>query len=255
MKSFTTILLFILSLQLFGQSTEKNSSKCLSFGISFSPDYAYRALNSDNKSDFVGLTNDYEFPRFGFTTGVITAYKISNKFSLESGLQFSDKGYKFKITHYDWVTPNSLIENQTNNDPLLPVEVLIQDHFYFLCVPVKGVYYITQNKLRFFISGGISTDFLVAAKEKSMITYKNTSTESKKNIAIEEFNRIEFTGLAGFGIEYKISKQINIQIEPEFRYSFTPLLPTTIVESGSTTIVLNSKKNLYSIGINFTVLF
>ena len=57
-------------------------------GATFSPDYCYRFLKttSDLKWE-THMRDTLEIPKIGFTTGLSALIKLSNKLSLETGIQ------------------------------------------------------------------------------------------------------------------------------------------------------------------------
>lgn len=212
-------LFFIVFFPLFinGQNSESQSSKKLSFGVNFSPDYTYRRLYMENdEHNFVDMLDEMEDPRLGFTTGLVAYYQISNRFTFESGIQFSDKGEKSKM--------NIWVESSGNSttDPAIPEKNKSFNHYYYLGVPIKLNYYFLQNKFKMFASVGVITDFFVDGKNKLILYYKDR-TEKQLNDIDNDFNLINYVGLASFGIERDISTKLRFRFEPTFRYSFTPV--------------------------------
>ncbi|MBN2637302.1 MAG: outer membrane beta-barrel protein [Prolixibacteraceae bacterium] len=212
-------LFFIVVFPLFinGQNSESQTSKKLSFGVNFSPDYSYRRLYQENdEHNFVDYRNEIEDPRLGFTTGLVAYYQISNRFTFESGIQFSDKGEKSKFTRWIVSSGNSA------TDPAFTVKSKSFNHYYYLGVPIKLNYFLLQKQFRLFISGGISTDFFLSGKIKYIDEFNDRTERGSENMDYD-FNIINFVGLASLGIERDISTKLSLRVEPTFRYSFTPV--------------------------------
>lgn len=231
------IFLVFLSMSVKSQ-TEEPKPKKFSFGVNFSPDYSYRSLHSNNSDyDFaMNQLNDWEVPAFGFTTGLSVRYLANEKFEFESGIQFSDKIYNFDVNKDDWDVP-------VHEDPAIPDRSVTKNHFYYLGVPVKLNYYFLQKRIRMYVSAGVSADFFLDDKSKSIMKFSD-GTEIRETFENDyDYNKISLTGLAGFGAETKLSQRFGIRVEPVFRYSFTPLLDELM------------KVNLYSAGLNFVLYY
>ena len=246
MKLLTTFSLILLSMLVLAQSKENISTRKLYVGVSFSPDYSYRRLYSPDDDSFVDLRNEAESPRFGFTTGIVISYQISNRFVLESGILFSDKGDKYGFVIDDLISFDdfgNIITGRDINDPLIPEKHTSKYHYYFLGIPLKMNYYFLKKNVGLFMSIGVSTDYLIDAKHTSKSEFKDRTEKIIKPFNNADFNRVNIVGLVGFGIDYKITHRIKFQFEPVFRYSFTPLVNTSL------------KGYLYSFGVDFTVFF
>ncbi len=239
MKPFSFLILFFISFSICGQSHEKGSLNKFSFGLRFSPDYSYRRLylNDDDVYNFINSRNEMESPRLGLTTGISVRYKLNGPFALETGMQFSDKGERIDFDNF--ITPDG---NTTVDDPLIPNKSLTKFHYYYLGIPLKLNYYLLQKELGLFVSAGVSTDFLVDAKTKTVLTFDDRVEEYDNNPE-KDFNRINFTGLAGFGLETRMFRKLQFRVEPVFRYSITPVIDAPL------------KENFYSIGANFTIFY
>jgi hypothetical protein len=98
MKQFFILLLTFLSAITFGQNAKQENK--VSIGYSFSPDYSFRTpKNGDgnNSTDFAIKSRDnIEKAKFGYTTGSHMTFHFSDLPGFETGVQFSNKGYKTK---------------------------------------------------------------------------------------------------------------------------------------------------------------
>ena len=108
------ILFFLLTLSFYlvhGQETKRQKGQNKIFiGFSFSPDYNYRTLKQNGGSPSAGLViksrNDIEIAKFGYTTGLNVCINLSNTLWLETGIQYSNKGYKTKNRDLIWPQPD-----------------------------------------------------------------------------------------------------------------------------------------------------
>lgn len=210
-----------------------------SIGVLFSPDYDYRYLQMENDElGMVQLRNDLEIARLGFSTGVVTHYQFKKRLAFESGIRFFDKGFKYEMDFKGLV---DLDGNLYTDDPAIPGELKSEYHFYYLGIPVKLNYYFLRRKVNLFVSGGVSTDFFLSGKTKLVMKFEDR-TEKETSGMDEDFNKVGFTGLAGFGLETNVLQKLQLRFEPAFRYSFTPVVDAS------------TKGHLYSFGANIVLL-
>ena len=78
-KSLTALLLTFLSFSAVAQAQPGN----IQFGVNFSPEYSHR-------TPYFFLDRS----KMGFTTGINSIYQLNNRIALETGLQYSNKGYQ-----------------------------------------------------------------------------------------------------------------------------------------------------------------
>lgn len=240
---FTLLFVSIWGL-LLGQSTDKNKDKKFHIGIKFSPDYSYRYLSSNSEvnmgNSIIDWRNEYETARMGSTSGVVAKYLLSKRIGLESGLQFSDTGYRSKYFKDDYEQPGGI---NPSDDPAIPEKMTTNYHYYYLGIPIKLNYYLIRKKVHIFVTTGVSTDFFLDANKKSELEFEDRVEVQTYRYEENNFNNVSFIGLVGLGMEYKISQRFQLQFEPVIRYSFTPLDNTPL------------KEYLYSFGTNLTLFY
>ena len=222
-----------------GSSQTGFNAKKFSLGILFSPDFDYRYLHIENDEfNMVQLRNDLETARLGFSAGIVVHYQIKKRLALESGIRLFDKGYKYEMNNKGLVDMDG---NLYTDDPAIPEELKSEDHFYYLGIPVKLNYYFLQRKISLFVSAGVSTDFFLSGKTKRIMKFEDR-TEIQKYDQDGDFNNVNFTGLAGLGLEINVLQKLKLRVEPTFRYSFTPVIDAQV------------KEHLYSFGANIVLL-
>lgn len=78
LKSITLILTLTPAF-LIAQGISEPLSKW-SIGFNFSPDYSYRQIRGpESEQLFIDYRDNYDIPKFGFTTGFITNYQLNEK--------------------------------------------------------------------------------------------------------------------------------------------------------------------------------
>jgi len=230
-KTFFTFLIpFILcSPVIFGQAVEPVSSSKISIGVTFSPDYCYRRFHPKNAfAEVVAeIRDETEIPKFGYTAGLSLLYKPWNRVSFETGLYFSDKGYKTEfIGVYDLEASPSIFVNR----------VKASYQYYYLDIPIKLNYFILTGKVKLFASAGFSANIFLDDRTKSTFIDPAGTEYASSGLDLSPLN---ITVLLGAGIDYSINNRLNFRLEPIFRYAITPIADAPI------------KEYHYSVGANF----
>lgn len=180
-------------------------------GFNFSTDYDHRTLkNSDGSStaDIVIKSRNDETARFGYTTGLNASFSLSKQFALETGIQYSNKGYQRK-GQYILMTPI---------DPTAPVKVGWVYAYQYIGIPVKATCSFGKSRLRFITGIGFTTSLLINYKQSATYEYANGRTEKRRNSTTSGFNKIDLSPMISAGASYKLNKHIQLFAEPTFRY-------------------------------------
>ncbi len=211
------LVLFILPLMVFGQQEDTIKFKKFDVGFTYSPEYSYRMIQSDNSSQFLKESYDsLETPKLGYTLGLNGVYSFNSKLALSLGFLFSDKGEKLKTNILD------AFSNYKN-------------HYYFIDFPLKLKYTIIDSKIKFYGNLGVSTNlflqhriaYTLSGSSFSDIIQGNSKDISKVNMA---FN-------VGLGIDCPLSSRWFFKAEVGYKQSFTSITANT-----------NLKRYLFSFG-------
>ncbi len=177
--------------------------------------------------------------------GVQVAYNINKKLSVRSGINKVDLGYNTEDVGFGISSiGRSTIDNESNNTSNVqniivsdfnsvststtPSDIndgilvksqnpgLLNHSIGYFEVPLELTYALTENKLGVHMIGGISTLFL-DNEEVSIIAgnFKNDNVQRDQTV-----NNISFSGNIGLGLDYKLSDQFQINMEPIFKYQF-----------------------------------
>ena len=233
MKKIGFVIILLLPLTLFCETTDSSKVSKLEIGITYSPDYCYRKLKPDAGSKWIADIRDtIEIGKLGYTTGLNVVYNISKKISIGTGILFSDKGEKTKKTFLG----NSLSGS-------LPINNKFIYHYLYIDIPVKANYTILNGKFKLFLTAGISTNIFLGQKTTSILYYGNRDSEKRKTNVSSDFSKINFAYIVGFGIDYPVTDKLNFKLEPLFRHSINSVIKAPI------------KSYLYSTGVNIGIYF
>ncbi len=221
MKIIIILTSFLLSAVLYSQTSDSLKTKRHSISFTYSPDYCFRKIASNASSEWVKIGLDtLEVGKFGYTAGINYTFALNKRLGISTGLLLSNKGEKTKKTYSS--TPS--IFNYNN-------------HYYYIDIPLTARYNLINRSFKLYAFGGISSNIFLVEKTTQVTGYTNDdATISYYNK--QNFSNVNFAILAGFGLQYSITKKWDLKIEPIYRRSITAIANTPV------------KKYLYSIGIN-----
>lgn len=242
MKKKILILVALLPLLVFGQVPDNSKALTISLGGAYSPDLSYRTLlsgGSEFNEFIVDYRNSLEIPILGYTTGLTFFLNIGGgKMAIESGLLFSKRGYETKTYSPVWITPSG------QPDPLLPSNLKYRYDYFYLDFPVKLNYFFAhERRLKFFVSGGLSTNFFLRQNTYSSYTMSSGQFISNSHSDMTGYNRVTTAGIVSIGLDYDLNRSFKFRFEPIFRYSITSIVNSPI------------KGYLYSLGANTSLIF
>lgn len=212
----------------FSQTNEATQKRAFWLGLSFSPDLASRATFSEN--DLVENTyDDIEIPKFGYTGGINILFEIADALELETGIQYSWKGFKTKERTFTVGQPN---------DPAIPERGWFESRHPYLDVPLK-LNYKPFKKGKFFFSGGLIGHFYLQSSTKFVAFYAGGRKEENVQYSTDDdYKKMTLGVVAGFGRDFNFGKNSKLRVEPLFRHMFLPIHPGSV------------KYYLWSAGIN-----
>ncbi len=247
-------------LQYFPDNVITKPQKRWSIAALASPTY-YSSFNSGTDALSKELSTS-EQPLISYSGGIAFSFKISKRFSIQSGLYYSsldqrvdginsfngfqkydnskgDHNFEVLTTSGTIYTSNPdvflssnasdrIITNYTADvfDPakanLQQVSNSIDQNFSYLELPVVLKYKIIDKTLGINLIGGLSYNLLV---NNSVYT---TVDGSKYSIGkTEGLNSLALSSSLGMGMEYNLSSKLSLNLEPTFRYYLNPFSVST----------------------------
>lgn len=213
------------------QGQMKKSGQKFLLGFNFSTDYNFRTLKKKDNSSNTDLVlikrNELEIAKFGFTSGINIYIDLLNQMGFETGLQYSNRGYKTKNQELVYFPP----------DPASPSEGQFNYAYQYVGIPVRARFSLGRNKLRFISSIGFITNFLLDVKNIAKYKYADGRTISKTE-SISGFKKIDISLVNSIGIDYKLNDNFHLTAEPTFRYGLIKTKDAAI------------RENLWNAGLN-----
>ena len=225
-----------------------------------SPTY-YSQFNSGNDA-FSKELMESEQPLISYSGGVAFSYKISKRFSIQSGLYYSSLGQKLEginsfagFKQFDntkggnnFAVPTTTGTIQANNpdvflnsnssnrvvtpftsdvfDPnkasLQYINSSLTQSLSYLELPVIVRYKIVDKTIGINLIGGLSYNLLVHNSVYTTIDGGKYPVGDTKGL-----NPLTLSSSLGMGMEYNFSEKLSLNLEPTFRYYLNPFSATT----------------------------
>jgi hypothetical protein len=234
------------------ETPQKDRSLRWSVGGQAGPQYTYREVVVENQlSQNIDL-DDYESGVVTYAGGFNVQLETKSRFSVQSGVYYSKIGTNKAEIIYASRTLNAYsnddifdqepvdIANSTGSftfdkqyttpepEPAQTIEQeyvkgqnVLVEYFEYIEVPFIVSYKIIDRKLGVDLNGGLWTNFLIGMDATSTTSEPIEITQNPENI-----NNINYSGSVGVGFDYPITSGILFNLEPVFKYYFSPINKT-----------------------------
>jgi hypothetical protein len=233
-------------------------------GTEISPLYSYRSLETQNEA--MSLANDLNQSETGtlaYSGGVNVSFSPLKRLSLQSGLYYSRYGMNINNAYVfedasAGATSNTKFYSINNSSGVIDIEEnpnvdyitnkgdrkqystpLSQDtyttevnsgeiiqNFEYIEVPLILRYRLIDRKIGFNLLGGFSTNLLVGSN-----AYYRSDGDREKIGETTDLNPFNYSSIVGLGLDYSVSKHLNISLEPTFRYYLNSINQSSIIRS------------------------
>jgi hypothetical protein len=219
------IMILIFTDNLSGQAIEFVQHGRFSVVPNFSVDACYRTLrkNSDDPSldILIQSRNDREDVKIGYTAGINLCYKIRESAGLETGLQYSNKGFQTAVSPLHFM-------QQGPNDPVNSKFIY---YFNYLDIPFKVNLVFGPKKVKLYTSAGLVTNILLGSGVISVLGFSDGHNETKKQPnTFYNYNKVAVSSSFSAGADIRISEKKCLRIGPELRHSLIPTLDAPLNE-------------------------
>lgn len=188
---------------------------------------------------------------FNMSYGVAVSYEISPKLSVKTGLNKVDYGYNTNDVEFSSSLEgfgNGQIENISYSNASINIRVestasntssltgknafdatakspslsgVMAQQFGYLEIPVELNYALIDTKFGIDLIGGVSSLFLVD-NSVSLTSGELTTEMGEAN----NLNSVNFSTNVGFGLHYKFSQKVQLNIDPIFKYQLNTFSDT-----------------------------
>jgi len=226
-------------------------------GGQVTPLYSYRNLGTESGNAYssTGYYNDIENGIVSYAGGINLNYSPAKRLSLQSGIYYSRMGMSVQNTYIATLGGNAYVNDfpslelamdnssgqiefgtEKSNSFLANLKLSgerffdantavgsteesairegdVLQHFEYLEVPVILRYRVVDRRVGLNVLGGLSTNFLVGS---NVYFQENGNKEFIGTTA--DLKPVNYSGVMGLGLQYSISRNFHINMEPTFRY-------------------------------------
>lgn len=179
--------------------------------------------------------------------GLSVSYQISKKLRIRSGISKVDYGYNTndvefssslisstngEITNIDYArtSENLVVESSKSNNSLVQKDAFaaitrngeMAQQFGYLEIPMELNYALIDRRFGVDVIGGVSSLFLVD-NAVALNSGELTTDVGKAN----NINNVNFSTNIGFGLNYKVTPRIQMNVEPVFKYQLNTFSNTS----------------------------
>jgi hypothetical protein len=230
--------------------TAKSTTDKWSIAPNVAPVY-FNSLSQNGSALNEQFDNNSKSGEVNVSYGINASYAISKKVTIRSGINKVNLGFNTNNVVALRSIPRDVALNDLESIPNLPpptnaitttnndvalfsaesvsanlIETTnttsINQSFNFIEVPLEIQYALSTKRLGINLIGGFSSFFLNSTNATSEINGLRTDIDATDNI-----NKTSYSANLGLGLNYKISKKINFNLEPLFKYQINTFQNTT----------------------------
>lgn len=226
----------------------ENKSKKWSVGAAVAPVY-FNSLDNGS-SIHPNFVSNSKTGNVNMSYGLSVGYKLNKRLSIRSGVHKVDYGYDtneviftssfdpetnslINTIDYDSNSDNVIIESKKRNNTLSGNDVELSakspskegkmvQQFGYVEIPLELNYTLLDRKFGVNLIGGLSSLFLT--DNSVSLESGNLSTEIGASNTI---NNVNFSTNVGFGLNYKFTSKIQLNLEPVFKYQLNTFSDTS----------------------------
>ena len=238
MKKLVAIILILASGSLIAQDLNSPKSGVevnrFTLGLYFSPDVADRLLKSTDGNQatevLIDSRNPTELAKFGYTTGVSIAYHITDHFSIESGIEHSNKGFKTKkqkLTFGEIIDPN---RRPGFGDPDLSASTEVRTiyNYDYIGIPIKLNYTAGKGKLKFISSIGFTAEYLLNASSTRVMYTENEDPDCTTEKSDFHYRTFSLSPSISAGVDYQLNPRMSLRAMPSVRAGVISIIDAPI---------------------------
>lgn len=193
-------------------------------GIQVSPEIGFRFLTTKDPGIpqmIIDQRNRDEKPALVFSKGLIAENKLSDKFSVRSGIQYSLRGEKTRNLG-PYSTPYVKVEKQ-----------IYRYHYHYIGVPLVASFYFFRNdRLSLFTSLGADLNFIFLQSSRKTLQYEGKDAVTSFNASsVEKDNHYTIfnpSAAISLGMDWKLGNRTSLRLEPNFKILTRPIVDAPI---------------------------
>lgn len=199
-----------------------------SIGLSGSVDHCWRILvngaGDEIRASIINYRDEHETGRIGWSTGADATYALGDRWFLSSGLQFSDRGFRFR-SESDLIATDPLDPELSSNH----VRSEFTDHYKYLSIPLLVHRAFGQGRIRFEPGLGVWGDYLMSQYSIHANDFGSGARISRVEDKITDYRRIGASVCADLSFSLRLNEGWSLRLGPRGRMQMTSLAAAPIL--------------------------
>lgn len=185
-----------------------------SVGLSFQPGTTGLIQREDPFPDSI---NFYKAPKSSTSINLIVDLYLTDRIQISSGYRNSKMSYSQEQNRDD--VNLSLLEAL---GALNWMKTTYITSYYFMSIPLNIKFNLLKiDKLKIYLKGGVSTDFIKKANVEFINYYNDKPEERYTKPENNGKNNLMYSTNISLGLKYSLNNQYKVLIEPTYQYFFT----------------------------------
>jgi hypothetical protein len=164
-----------------------------------------------------------------YSVGVNVAGKISSRLIVQGGISYLAQSADFSssgsnngnATMDEFVTPGQFSQSSGPNNGAGIEPYTVNSSLQFVTIPVQVGYLVVDRAFGIQVNGGIATDLFISnTLSPESDSYQKVTQPAGKD---SPYRTVNFSGLLGTEISYRIAQHYRISVNPGLRYSLNSI--------------------------------
>jgi len=185
------------------------------FNIFFQPNLAYRIRTY--QSDISPNIFNYDYPRFGYSTGLLVGFRFNRILELTTGLTYSQEGYRTNIPLDEYVFTDYYPMSITGTSFVPPKKLIYITRLSYFNIPIAVSIKSSIKKIQLGCSLGIIGKIFLGGDVKTVFISDTNRRVATDNInGFRDIKPVNLSVFIGFDYENMITNRTAIFIQPNF---------------------------------------
>ncbi len=197
--------------------TDSNAQISIGYNLGWSANNANLSTKNGyvTGSTYIDELNKNKLSKMSFNSCININYSLNKKWTLESGVEYFNKGYKtVEIINF---------ENQFN-DPAIPQNFSTFASYQSISIPVNIYYHLGESRISYIVGTGLALNTVFNSEIKLTSNYSDGRTQTDAVKTRTFLNNFQISSLILIACQYELSRKIKLRLSANYRYDLNDLI-------------------------------